>query len=289
MLKRSSLINSALLAAALASACSASFAATSAPNGFSFGSCKLTGKPSSVTLATQEADTLTVGTVLPNPGWWNGISPTAVDSGFEYCLAANVAYRAGLHHVKIKNMAWDQFISGTATNYDIALATITITDARKRVFTFSRPYFSSNLGVATTGSSDVSEANLRGKRVGVLQGNAGSDWVNHVLKPRSVAVYQSQPDMFTALIAGQVDAVITDTTLALAQAKTSNAMVRVVAQFKIDQGYGAITPPGSPNSKTIDSIVGEFSQDGTLKELSAAYLQPKFGVDPASVPFWSVK
>lgn len=70
-----------------------------------FGSCKLTGKPSSISLAILEKNAQTFATVLPNPGWWNGASPEAIGSGFEYCLAADIAYRDGLHHAKIRNMA----------------------------------------------------------------------------------------------------------------------------------------------------------------------------------------
>ncbi|CAE6824496.1 hypothetical protein R75465_05985 [Paraburkholderia aspalathi] len=41
---------------------------------YAFGSCKLTGKPNCISLATLEKDALTVAAVLPNPGWRNGTS-----------------------------------------------------------------------------------------------------------------------------------------------------------------------------------------------------------------------
>ncbi|TKC91833.1 amino acid ABC transporter substrate-binding protein [Trinickia terrae] len=260
-----------------------------AADSYAFGSCKPTGKPNSVSLTTLDKDTLTVATVLPNPGWWNGTSPNTIEGGFEYCLAADIAYRAGLHHVKIRNMAWDQYISGTATGYDIALSSTTITDARKRIFNFSRPYFSSNLGVAIRASADVTEGNIRTKRIGVLQGNVGAEWVAHTLKPKAVSVYQSQTDMFTALVAGQVGAVITDTTLALSQIKESNGALRVTGQYALNQGYGVITPRGSANTDAVDKVVGELVTDGSVQQLSTTYLQPMFGVDPNAVPVWSVK
>lgn len=257
--------------------------------GYSFGSCTLTGKPNTISLTTLEKDTLTVATPLPNPGWWNGTSPSSISSGFEYCLAADIAYRAGLHHLKIVNMAWDQYISGTSTGYDIALGSTTITPARQKVFNFSRPYFYAGLGVATLTSNNISEGNVKGKRIAVLQGNVGADWVTHILKPQSVLVYQSSPDMFTALMAHQIDAVVTDTTLALTQAKMSNGNIRVVGQYKVDQGYGIITAKTSVNTQAIDKAVAEFAADGTLKQLSTTYLQPMFGVSPDSVPGWSLK
>ena len=123
-----------------------------APN---FGNCTVTGEPGSIALTTVEADTLIVATVLPNPGWWNGTSPEATLDGFEYCLAAEIAHRAGLKHMKLMNLAWDQFIGGAATGYDIAMASASATDKRREVFDFSQNYFSANLGVAVKAGADV--------------------------------------------------------------------------------------------------------------------------------------
>lgn len=255
-----------------------------APN---YGNCAPTGTAGSISLTTVEPDTLTVATVLPNPGWYNGVSPTAVQDGYEYCMAAEIAHRAGLKNLKLMNLAWDQYISGTAKDYDVAIASTTITEARKQVFDFSQPYFGSNLGVAVKAGADVTAETLRSKRIGVLQGNMGSDWVVNTLKPEiQPALYQSQPDMVTALMAGQVDAIVSDTTLVLSATSGTKGAIAVIGQFALDQGYGVITPKGSANTVTVDAVVGDMIKDGTLTTLSANYLTPLFGADPNSVPLW---
>lgn len=148
-MKKQSLAAVALTIGALAlTACGGSANSSSSSDASAFGDCKVTGQPDSIKLKTQKPDVLTVAVVLPNPGWSNGTSPDTVKSGFEYCMAADIAHRAGLKSVQLKNFAWDQFISGTASGYDIGLATVTITDKRKEVFDFSQRYFSSNLGIA---------------------------------------------------------------------------------------------------------------------------------------------
>lgn len=101
-----------------------------APN---FGNCTVTGTAGSISLTTVEPDRLIVATMLPNPGWWNGTSPEATVDGFEYCLAAENAGRAGLKHMKLMNLAWDQVIGGAATGYDIAMASASATDKRGKV------------------------------------------------------------------------------------------------------------------------------------------------------------
>lgn len=260
------------------------FADGDAPN---FGNCATTGEVGSISLTTVEADTLTVATVLPNPGWWNGTSPEATQDGFEYCLAANIAHRAGLKHMKVMNLAWDQFIGGAASGYDIAMASASATDKRREVFDFSQNYFAANLGVAVKAGSDVTAENLKDKRIGVLQGNLGADWVINTLKPSvEVSQYQGQSEMVAALMADQVDAIMTDTTLLLTATAGSNGALQVAGQYKTDWGVNVITPKGSVNTPAVDMAVGAMAADGTLTGLSASYLVPLFGKDPNTIPMW---
>lgn len=287
-MKNRSLALGAAAAVLLAlTACSTDPAAEDAGSGF--GQCSVTGEAGSLTLETAEEGVLTVATVLPNPGWWNGTSPESVDSGFEYCMAATIAHRAGFESFELKNLAWDQYISGTASGYDFAIAGTTITDERKEVFDFSEPYFSSNLGVATKADADVTAENIRDKKIGVLQGNMGAAFVVDTIKPDTApAIFQSQNDMFTALSAGTVDAVVTDATLALTSTQASNGTLVVIGQYELDQGYGVVTPLGSANTAAIGTVVGELAADGTLATLSEEYLQPLFGIDPSSLPVWKL-
>ncbi|RUM20468.1 amino acid ABC transporter substrate-binding protein [Rhizobium vallis] len=255
----------------------------------SYGKCAPMGSAGSLNLATDQPDTLIVATVLPNPGWYNGMSPASTQDGFEYCMAAEIAHRAGLKNLKLLNLAWDQYISGTARGYDVAIATTTITEKRKQIFNFSQPYFNSNLGVAVKAGTDVTASNIRSKHIGVIQGNMGSDWVINTLKPsRQPALYQTQPDLVNALLAGQVDAIISDTTLVLSATAGTKGAAEVIGQYDVEQGYGAVTPKNSKNSAAIDNVIGDMMKDGTIAALSASYLAPLFGKDPNSVPVWQL-
>lgn len=255
-----------------------------------FGNCNPTGQAGSISLTTVEPDTLIVATVLPSNGWWNGSSPEDTKDGFEYCIAAEIAQRAGLKHLKIMNLAWDQFISGSATGYDIGMASASDTEKRRKVFDFSQSYFAANLGVAIKVGNDVTAANLRDKRIGVLQGNLGADWVINTLKPNvEVAQYQSATEMMAALKAGQVDAVMTDVTLLLPDTARTNGELDVVGQYDTKWGINVITPKGSVNTPAVDTAIGAMKADGTLAKLSATYLAPLFGKDPASIPVWPLK
>lgn len=169
------------------------------------------------------------------------------------------------------------------------MATASATDKRREVFDFSQNYFASNLGVATKAGSDVTAANLRDKKIGVLQGNLGADWVVNTLKPNvEVSQYQAQTEMVAALMAGQVDAIMTDTTLLLTATAGTNGALTVAGQFDTGWGNNVITPKGSANTAAVDAAVGAMAADGTLNSLSASYLTPLFGMDPGAVPVWKL-
>jgi len=59
------------------------------------GKCELTGEKGSIPLTPAKAGQLTVEVSLPAPGWWNGDTPETIADGYEYCMAANIAHRAG--------------------------------------------------------------------------------------------------------------------------------------------------------------------------------------------------
>ena len=92
------------------------------------GNCEVTGKKAEYQIKPAVAGQLTVEVSLPAPGWWNGDTPEAIKDGYEYCMAANIAYRAGLPKVAVVNVAWAQLIGGNTNNYDLALSEASITE-----------------------------------------------------------------------------------------------------------------------------------------------------------------
>lgn len=252
------------------------------------GNCELTGAKGSIPLTPAKPGQLTVEVNLPSPGWWNGDTPDTIKDGYEYCMAANIAHRAGLDKVEVVNVAWDALVAGQTRDFDLALSEISITDERKKVVDFSVPYFSSDIGVLTTKGTKVDEVSIKGMRIGVQQATTGAAFVDEKLKPKTPAsVYPDTPSMFTALQAGQIDVAMTDTSIVLAQAGASNGVFEVVGQYQTGETYGALYPKGGGNNATIDKIIQALIDDGTLKMLSAKYLTPAWGADPLAVIYFN--
>jgi len=254
-----------------------------------FKNCTLTGKAGSFHLDTVQPDALTIKADLPSAGWWNGDTIDEIDSGYEYCLAAEIAHLSGLKKVDLNNVSFDKLVSGTLTGYDVSLDEISITPERKQVVDFSDPYYTSAIGVLTKSGAKVDPAHLRGLTVGVKEGTAGQQWVNDVLKPENTPrVYPGDGEALAGVVSGQVDAYLQDVAIELGQAKSSSGAVEVVGQYETDEAYGIMLPKGSKNTETINQIISQCKSDGFLDQLSKQFLGPAFGGDPSAVPVWKV-
>jgi polar amino acid transport system substrate-binding protein len=256
--------------------------------GAAFGECELYGTAGSLSLNPVTPDTLTVQTNLPSPGWWKGISPEKITGGYEYCLAANIAHRAGLGKLQVTNASFDALAAGQTKDYDIAMAQVSITPERQKVVQFSKPYFDSNVSVLVKKGADVSAENIRSKNLGVALGTTAVAFAQNKLKPQTPArVFQETDAMVTGVASGQIDAAVQDTAILLGFASGSGGALEVIGQYQTGEKYGAIYPKGSPNAASMDEAIRAMDADGTLEKLSASWLGPTLGGDPAKVPVFS--
>jgi ABC-type amino acid transport substrate-binding protein len=253
-----------------------------------YGNCKVSGQRGSVKLMTVVPGALSVRPDLPAPGWWNGDSPETIKDGFEYCMAANMAYRAGLDRVIVVNRSFAQILTGQAKGFDIALSQITITEERKRVVNFTASYYSSDQGVLVRAGTKVDKDNIKKMRLAVEQGTTTLQYVMDHIKPvQAPRVFPQTAPMFAALAAGQADAVLFDTPTVLARAKQSNGAFRVAGRYDMGERWGGLVNKDSPNLAAFNKLIDDFKNDGTFQRLTNSYLTPGLGMDPAKLPVFT--
>jgi polar amino acid transport system substrate-binding protein len=270
-----------LAGAALVAMASTSFAADM------IGNCELSGKKGEIPVASPaKAGQLTVEVSLPAPIWWNGDAPETIKDGMEYCIAAEIAWRAGYDKLEVVNAGWDAMIAGQTSGFDLAMSEISITEERKAVHEFSVPYFNSDIAVLTRADAPVTEASIKTAKIGVQVGTTGSSFVTEKLGLTNIQPYPEQGDMFAALRSGQIDAAITDTSIVLAEELATKGASKVVGQYQTGETYGAIYPKGNANNATFDKIYQAMIADGTIQKLGAKYLAAAWGKDPASIPYF---
>ena len=253
------------------------------------------GSPASVTDVGQAsdftpvvADTLTIVTSLPGPGFFEGsdTDPTQITSGFEYDLAKAMQAEFGLKSLVVRNENFDTITGGTATKYDLALSQISITCDRAKVVDFSVPYFYSNQGVlvSSTFTQPITTlAEAKKVRWGVQSSTTAIDLLDKLKPDTDPKVFPQLPDAYAALQAGQVDAILIDTAINLGEAARSKGTFKVVAQFSQTDGpdqYGAILPKGSTNAAAVNAVLTDLQTSGKLGELATQDLT----VDPGTIP-----
>jgi polar amino acid transport system substrate-binding protein len=229
---------------------------------------------------------LRVATSLPAPGFWNGDTPTKLDGGFEYELAKDIAEKLGYDGVKYSNVSFDALVAGKAKGFDLALSQVSITKPRAKVVTFTTPYFSADQGILVQTGTTVDESNFKTIQWGVQTATTAQTFLKKTVKPeKKPRSYQETTQAFAALQAGQVDAVLLDTSIVSAQATESDGALDVVGQFETGEQYGGILPKGSKLKKAINGALQELIDDGTVDALTQQWLVPVYKLPPSEVPY----
>jgi len=253
-------------------------------NNQSSGSTQQASGPTLKDLVT--SGTLTVGTELPAPPFWIGNDYDSITGGYEVDLAKEIGKRLNLANVKFVEMPFAGLVAGQKCKCDIDFSQVTITDERAKVVEFTAPYFEANQGIlAKKGTSVASMADAKKLRWGAQTNTTGAAYITDNIKPSSEPkIYNTTVDAFTALNAGQLDAVLLDTPIVLGAVKAGQIKDgAVVGQFKTGEEYGAVLNKGSPNLDAINQVIDSLKSAGFMDQLFKKY----FGADPTSVPFIS--
>jgi polar amino acid transport system substrate-binding protein len=239
-------------------------------------------------LATITPGVLTVGTELPAPTFWEGTDYRAVEAGFEYELAREIARRAGDLDLRVVRCPFVAINAGAPCDCDIDFSQIGITQERTRHWDFTVPYFDADYGLMVKTSANVPDvAAAKQLQIGVQAETTVFDFVTNELKPSVLPkIYDTTVDMFDAFNTAEVDAIVFDLPILLSAMREGQvADAKIVGQFKTGEKYGGILPKGSANTQPVNELMREMANDGTIERLQQKY----FGVATRNAaPFWSV-
>jgi polar amino acid transport system substrate-binding protein len=226
--------------------------------------------------------TLTVGTELPAPPFWIGEDYDSLTGGFEVDLAKEVAKRLGLGTTKFVEMPFTGLVAGQQCPCDINFSQVTITEDRAKVVQFTEPYFDANQGILVKKGTKVgSLAEAKNIKWGAQVQTTGALYIAKTIKPTTEArLYDRTVDAFTALSAGQIQAVLLDTPIVLGAVDSKQVPDgEVVGQFKTGERYGAVVNKGSPNLNAFNTVIKTLKSEGFIDQLLQKYFK-----DQVSVP-----
>jgi polar amino acid transport system substrate-binding protein len=230
------------------------------------------------------SDTLTICSDIPyEPMEFEADPPDSTPSGytgFDIDLVQSIADGAD-RTLEVKVTPFDGiFAAMDAGNCDAVVSSVTITPEREENMDFTEPYFDSDQSILVLKENEstiTSLDDLAGKKIGVQSGTTGEEFVNgNTPEGATVTALPGAADLFAALEAGTIDAVVQDYPINAYRA-TQNDNVVVTARITTDETYGMAVATGDTETLTLlDDGLATAKDDGTYAELYKKY----FGEEP---------
>lgn len=217
--------------------------------------------------------TLTVGSDCDYPPfiWMEGEQPC----GFEYDLLSEMCNRMGLKLKYLAPQKFDTLVPSLVTGgkMDVAVSSVTITDARLEEIDFTEPYCDSNQSIAVMKDSPItSRSDLAGKTVAVHSGTTGEEWAKENLTDSTIVPYDDQSSAFAALAAGKADAFCED--LPIAQYMIAHAYpdCELLEEIPTGEQYAIAVSKDNPElTAAINAVLQDMANDGVIDEIYATY------------------
>jgi ABC-type amino acid transport substrate-binding protein len=215
---------------------------------------------------------LTVGSDIPYPPFEYREGGELV--GFDIDLINEIAGRLGLE-TDVIDTSFDTIFSQLAGGrFDVVIAASTITPEREEEVNFSDPYYLSQQSLTVRSDSGIQSVDdlQPGMVVAVQNGTTGKKYAEENL-PEGVEIraFPEGPDGYTALEAGDVDAVINDEPTAIAEIAEREGL-KIVQTIDTGEAYGiAVDPANEALLEAINIVLAEIINDGTYEEIYARY------------------
>jgi polar amino acid transport system substrate-binding protein len=191
-------------------------------------------------------------------------------SGFDVELFKDVAERAGIDEVVFTGQDFAAILPAVANQqFDVGVAAIGITEARKQTVDFSDGYLAGYLTVLTPATSGITDQNaLAGRRLGVVQGSLQESYAQHNFPATDLVRFPDNNSGIAALNSGTIAAHFTDYESAKAYAKQFPKLEMAINVPSFDAPAGFAVRKG--NTKLLDALnkgLHEAMQDGTWRDL----------------------
>jgi polar amino acid transport system substrate-binding protein len=237
------------------------------------------GAASAAPRATVEPGVLTVGVSLPSEGFQVGAvkgSTVVLARGLEIDLARALGRRLDLP-VRFVQSRFDRLTSAGAKPWDLALAQITITEARRRSADFSAPYMEADQGVLlaqTVPARPRSLAALRALRLCALAKSTGAALVTGTIRPTTKPLFVGNvPLLMLDLQTGRCDAVVYDApSLGTLKSRAPQRFGPFAGVIETGEQYGIALPQGSALRARVNRALRALAADGTLERLQRKWV-----------------
>jgi glutamine transport system substrate-binding protein len=186
--------------------------------------------------------------------------------GFDQDLLAEISKEVGFKYT-VNPMDFGALIPALQTaNIDMAISSIFMTDARKKVVDFSDVYFTSALGVlvASNDNSISSASDLGGKKIASVTGAASTSWLKENVPTAEVTLFPQFSNMVMELQSGRAEAVVYDYPYLAYYASTEGKGKTKLLEKPVGDGIpvGIAFPKGSDLVGKTNEALEKIKTDG---------------------------
>ena len=179
--------------------------------------------------------------------------------------------------VKLTNPGFDASLNAVQSSQaDAVMAGMTITDARKQIFDFSDPYYTSNIRLAVKSGSDVkSYEDLKGKTVGAKNGTSSYSWLEEHAGEYgyTLRAYDEASTMYDSLNSGSIDALMDDEAVllyAIQQGRSFETPLDGIATGEV--GFAVKKGSNPELIQMFNNGLAAIVKDGTYDKIINKYL-----------------
>lgn len=201
--------------------------------------------------------------------------------GYEAAVAYAVAEQLGFDadDVVWTRTTFDAAIAPGPKDWDMNIQQFGITDERKQAVDFSSGYYKDTRAVIVKKdgkfANATSLADLKDAVVGATVGTQGYTYAKEKIND-NVQTFNDDASLAQALDAGQIDALVADTTVCVYMVQSGQVADGVVigriAGSEDKDGMGIVLPKDSPLTEATTKAVDDLEADGTLQKLQDQWL-----------------
>ena len=194
-------------------------------------------------------------------------------TGFEIDLANAMAAKMGLK-VEWKALSFDALLAGLRQDrWDMVIASFGITPERSKAVTFTSPHYCSG-GIIVAKDPAIKTVNdLKGKVVAVQTGTTYLENVEKLPGLKEMKNFPKDTDAHAALVAGRVDAWVTDRFVAMDALKGDAKAGLHTGDFVFVERIATAVQKGNTSLvAAIDKALADLQADGTYEKISKKYL-----------------
>lgn len=172
---------------------------------------------------------------------------------------------------------WDGIIPAlNAKKFDFIVASMSITDERKKAVDFTEPYYTNKLQFIGPKSAKVTtdKAELKGKAVGAQRATIAGEWLEKNLGDAvDLKLYDTQENAYLDLSSGRIDLVLGDVFVNwgwLQSAAGKDFEFKGEPVFDNDK-IGIAVRKNDPLREKLNAALKEIVADGTYKKINDKY------------------